>query len=202
MIDNSNASVSSCDILNSDYATTSTVDYNLSSNKVAELASNGYADSATTITINGDSLSSNNLYWDTSSTGYTISQYDSWTSITDTYMRKEDVNYQLNILEKYFKPGLIKSNDYDRKLNKSEFLDLLKVYIKKITNRNCEVSFDKNMMLEEITFKFDGSISFSLNNDIDLQPDTYLYFNDTFHINTENILAILKKATFNRLLDV
>jgi len=161
-----------------------------------------------TITINGGSLSSSNSgYW-TTTNPYTIGTSGNWEYVDtistklDGYLSREETETQLNILEKYFKMGLVNSNNYDRKLNKVEFLDLLKLYINKTTNRECTVDFNKDMMLEEITFRFDSSTSFTLDNNNDLQPETYIFFRDTFYVNTENLLAIIKKATFNRLLNV
>jgi len=163
--------------------------------------------SSNSITINGNSLNgysiTTNPYINNQSIAIgSIDSYCDYKTVINGFMNKEETGVQLNILEKYFKMGLINSNSYDRKLNKNEFFDLLTLYIKKLTNRDCKVDFKKDMMLESITFSFDFSTSFTLNNDDDLQPETYLFFKDTFYINTENLLAILKKATFNRLLNV
>jgi len=131
--------------------------------------------------------------------GYTWS--DS-VSLADNYITTTTLESHLEVIENYFKQFLVKTINYEKVLSKNEFLDLLSIYISKVTNKECKVEFSKNVSLEKLTFNF-KDVSFTLDNQNELNdPEIYLYFKDTFYINTEKILAILKKAAFNRLLNV
>jgi len=199
-VDNSISSVSNINV------TDVSLNSILSSKTIDDSGLSDCATSSKTITINSNDISSN--WWTTTggtSIGTISPSYD-YVTVSGTlngYLSNNEAKIQFSILERYFKMGFVKSNKYDKELTKSEFLDLVTLYINRLTKRDdCKVSFDKDIMLETLTFNIDRSTSFTLDNDKDLLPETYLYFMDKFYVNTENLLAILKKATFNRLLDV
>jgi len=167
-------------------------DYNSTSNKSYTTSTSNITYDPSTITIG------------TGSTGYT---YNNWIDnninyVTNTYISKDELEDQLDILDSYFKPNLIKINNYDRELTETEFFDLMKIYIKDTTKRDCNISFTRNLLKETFTFKFDNDTMFSLSNDYQLTPEIYLSYKGTFYVNTAELLAVIKKAAFNRLLNV
>jgi len=170
----------------------------------------GTADAAKVANVNksNDTIStelSSNWYYDSYATGVTAVSpiYPSDLKIElNNYFDSNSAELQFSILENYFKMEYVKNNNYDRQLNKNEILDLMSFYLKEITDKECKVEFHKKMLHETFTFNLDNNISFKIDNKNDLFPSTYVYFENTFYVNTDNLLAIIKKAAFNRLLNV
>jgi len=149
-------------------------------------------------TSSGSLVVNNGISWTTLDSNWATAE-----EISLNFYEKEEMRDQLGVLENYFKMMYLNTMKYDRELSRSEFLDFLTNYVKQATKKEeCYISFDKDAMIETINFKFDNNTRFSLNNRNDLFPETFLHFRDMFYVNTEPFLNIVKRAAFNRLLNI
>jgi len=139
---------------------------------------------------------------------YNGSSWETLSELKDYIEQKADktntFRSSFSILEKYYKTIILKEKffEYDTELNKTNFLNLIKEYIKKETYvEDCTVAFNKDMVLESISIKFSDK-SFVVDNEDDLPIEVYLHYDNKFYINKNEFLPIIKKAAFEHLMNL
>jgi len=198
------ADLSICSVLESvDNVHTTIDDVNIDEAELATSISSISSDSLTSINSNVLNVDTNNYNYGIASIG---TYANNWVTIDDSIVTtNKTMERQISVLENQLKFFFFSNNrdTYDRELTQQEFEDLVSIYVTNETKKECKATFNKDIALDEIHINFVGdSTSFSLDNSKDLLPDIFLYYNSTFYINSTKLLTLIKKAAFNRLLNV